>query len=208
MSDLINLDVISRGGPVMIPLLICSVLAMAMIIERLFFLRGSKILSVDVLREIEVAIKSGDLKTALEWTEETKTPMTRIARIALINSDKPREDLKASLEEAGRQEVPVLERYFNAIYTIAVITPLLGLLGTVLGMIHVFDTVVQEGGGNTSLLAGGISEALITTASGMTIAIPTLVFYNYISKKAEHLLVDMEHHSLILHELLTSRESH
>ena len=206
MLDFIGLEIISKGGPLMIALFICSVLALAMIVERLIVLRRSRILRVDLLVEMEIAIKNKDYKSALSWCEKANTSMTRLAKVALINSHKPSDELKESLEAAGRKEVPILERYFTALYTISVITPLLGLLGTVMGMIHVFDTIVSEGGGDTSLLAGGISEALITTASGLTIAIPVLIFYNFFTRKVDNLLVDMEHHSLVLHELITSEK--
>lgn len=204
MTSLLNFELIARGGPLMVALILCSVLSLAMIIERLFALQRSKIFRMDILREIEVAIKKKDVNTALEWSKQETSPMMRVAQVALINSEKPKEDLKACIEEAGRMEVPCLERFLTSLQTIAVISPLLGLLGTVTGMISVFDTIVTKGTGNTALLASGISEALITTASGLSVAIPTLVFYNFLAKKVDHILVEMEQHSLIIYELLIS----
>ncbi|MBU3917481.1 MotA/TolQ/ExbB proton channel family protein [bacterium] len=204
MDSISGFALIAKGGPLMIALLICSMLSLAIIIERFIFLRRSGILKIDILREIEIAIKKGDLSTALEWTRKTSSPMLRIAEIAIINADKPKEDLKDYLEEAGRMEIPVLERFLTILHTIAVISPLLGLLGTVLGMIKVFETIVIEGTGNASVLAGGISEALITTASGLSIAIPTLIFFNFFAKKVDNLVVEMEHHAITLTELLNS----
>lgn len=204
MNAPFGFELISRGGPLMIALLICSVLAVAIIIERLFTLRRSRILRIEVLMEMEIAIKKGDITGALEWVKGTPSCMTRIAEVALINSDKPRDDLKSSIEEAGRMEVPRLERYMTILQTITVISPLLGLLGTVTGMISVFETIVSEGTGNANILAGGISQALLTTAAGLSIAIPTLVFYNYFNKRIEHLIVEMEHLSVTLFELLNS----
>jgi len=203
MNTLFGIELLSRGGPLMIALLICSVLSLAIIIERLFSLRQSRIMRVDILMEIEIAIKKRDLPAALEWTEKEASPMTKIAKVAVINSDKPKEDLKTSIEEAGRMEIPKLEKFMTILQTITVISPLLGLLGTVTGMIKVFQTIVSEGTGNAGILAGGISEALLTTAAGLSIAIPTLIFYNYFNKKIEHMIVEMEHLSVTLYELLT-----
>lgn len=203
MNLLPGFDLISRGGPLMIALLICSIVSLAIIIERLIALRHSRIIRIDLLMEIEIAIKKNDLATALSWSKKVRAPMLNIAEVALINSNRPKNELKASIEEAGRIQIPVLERFLTILQTIAVISPLLGLLGTVTGMIKVFKTIVIEGTGNASILAGGISEALLTTASGLSIAIPTIIFFNLFSKKVENLIVEMEHHSLVLHELLS-----
>ncbi|MCP4750345.1 MAG: MotA/TolQ/ExbB proton channel family protein [Proteobacteria bacterium] len=207
MNTQFGFDLISRGGPLMIALLICSILSLAIIVERLFALRHSRIVRIDMLLEIEIAIKKSDLTKALDWSRKVKAPMMKIAEIAIINSDKSKEDLRVSIEEAGRMEVSVLEKFLTVLQTIAVISPLLGLLGTVTGMIKVFQTIVTEGTGNASILAGGISEALLTTASGLSIAIPTIIFFNFFAKKVDNLTVEMEHHSIILHELLTNNYS-
>lgn len=196
-------ELIDKGGPLMIALIICSTLALAIVIERLICLRHSRIMRIDVLKEIEIAVKKHDIPAALDWSRSVNAPMLKIAEVALINADKSKEDLKNYLEEAGRMEVPVLERFLTILHTIAVICPLLGLLGTVTGMIKVFNTIVTEGTGNASVLAGGISEALITTATGLSIAIPTLIFFNVFSKKVDNLVVEMEHHAVTLAELLS-----
>lgn len=203
MDTTFGFELLSRGGPLMIALLICSVLSLAIIIERLFSLRQSRLMRVDILMEVEIAIKKRDLAAALEWVDKTASPMLKIAKVALINSDKSKEDLKTSIEEAGRIEIPKIEKFMTILQTITVISPLLGLLGTVTGMIKVFQTIVTEGTGNATVLAGGISEALLTTAAGLSIAIPTLIFYNYFNKKIEHMIVEMEHLSVTLLELLT-----
>lgn len=202
MSFIDKIELIAKGGPLMIALIICSILSLAIIVERLIYLRRNRIIRIDVLREIEVAIKKQDYEKALEWTEKVKAPMIKIAKVALINADKPKEDLKNYVEEAGRMEIQGLERFLTILQTVAVISPLLGLLGTVTGMIDVFETIVTHGTGNATVLAGGISEALITTASGLSIAIPTLVFFNMFSKKTETIITEMEHHSVTMIELL------
>jgi biopolymer transport protein ExbB len=204
MTLIEQVDLIVKGGPLMVALLVCSVLSLAIILERLYFLRRGRIIKIESLREIEVAIKKGDLKSALEWTDKTKSPMLKIAKVGLINADKPKEDLKNYIEEAGRMQIPIVERFLTILHTIAVVSPLLGLLGTVTGMIKVFDTIVTHGTGNASVLAGGISEALITTASGLSIAIPALICFNLFSKKAENIITEMEHHSVTLVELITN----
>jgi biopolymer transport protein ExbB len=206
MNDLFSFELLSRGGPLMIALLICSILGVTIIIERLISLRHSRIMRLDILLEIEVAIKKRDFAGAIEWARKVRSPMTRIAEIALINADKPKEDLRVSIEEAGRMAIPSMERFLIVLQTIAVISPLLGLLGTVTGMIKVFETIVTEGTGNASILAGGISEALLTTAAGLSIAIPALIFNNLLNKRLENLVVEMEHHSITLHELLTQHQ--
>jgi biopolymer transport protein ExbB len=203
MNSSFGIELISRGGPLMIALLICSILSLAIIIERMIALRRKRIMRVDILMEVEIAIKKGELSAALEWARKAASPMTKIAEVALINSDKPKEDLKDAIEEAGRMQVPYLEKFMTILQTITVISPLLGLLGTVTGMIDVFQTIVSEGTGNANILAGGISEALLTTAAGLSIAIPTLIFYNFFNKRIEHLVAEMEHLSVTLVELLT-----
>ena len=204
MDSIIGFDLLTRGGPIMIALLICSAVSLAIIIERLIFLRYGRIIRLEMLMEIEIAIKKNDFAAAIDWSKKANAPMLKIAEVALINADKSKNDLKSAIEEAGRMEATVLEKFLTILQTIAVISPLLGLLGTVTGMINVFKTIVTEGTGNAAILAGGISEALLTTAAGLSIAIPSIVFYNLCNKKVENLIVEMEHHSIILHELLSS----
>ncbi|MBU2514493.1 MotA/TolQ/ExbB proton channel family protein [bacterium] len=204
MEIFAQFELISKGGPLMIALLICSILSLAIIVERMIYLRRGRIINIDILREIEVAVKKRDFETALEWSEKEQSPMLKIAKVALINAGNSKEELKNYVEEAGRMQILRLERFLTILHTIAVVSPLLGLLGTVTGMIHVFDTIVTHGTGNASVLAGGISEALITTASGLSIAIPTLIFYNFFAKKVENIITEMEHHSVTMVELLCS----
>jgi len=202
MSQLFRFESLTQGGPIVLVLLFCSILGVALIIERFIYLRPQRIIPIDLLQQIELHVKEGNLPEALSWARQSESPMMKVAEIALINADKPKEDLKIIMEDAGRLEVPRLEHYLSGIHTIAVVSPLLGLLGTVTGMIRVFEAIVQEGTGNAQLLAGGISEAMLTTAFGLMVAIPTLVFHNFFSKKVDLILVDMERHSLILYELL------
>lgn len=203
MESFLSFDLIARGGPIIVVLIVCSILSLAIIIERLFFLRHKRILQIGKMMEIEIAIKKQDVRGALKWSRTVNSPMLRIAEVGLINSDRPKKELKLAIEEAGRMEVPNLEKFLTTLHTIAVISPLLGLLGTVLGMISVFDKIVEQGAKDPAILAGGISEALLTTATGLTVAIPTLICYNLISKNIQNLITKMEHHSITLFELLS-----
>ena len=181
---------------------LCSIVSFAIILERLISLKRSRIIRIDLLMKIELVLKSGDLKEALEWCKRVNSPMMRVTKVALLNSGKPKDELKNAVEEAGRLEVPVLEKFLILLNTIAVISPLLGLLGTVTGMIQVFSDIQAKGVSNINNLAGGISEALLTTAAGMSIAIPTFVFYTLFSIKVENLINEMERHSLTMYDLL------
>ncbi len=131
--------------------------------------------------------------------------MANIIVAGIRNFGKRREIVKESIEEIGRREAAILERYINVVGTIAAIAPLLGLLGTVFGMIKAFDVISIQGVGNPSSLAGGISEALITTAAGLVVAIPTFVLYRYLANKADALIVEMEEHSIRMVDLLKGR---
>jgi len=202
MTELFSLQSLVAGGPIVGIQLLMSVFALGLILERLWALRPGRIIPISHLRQIELALKENKLTQALDWARSNRSPMMKVSEVALINADKPKEDLKLIIEEAGRLEVPRLEKYLATLHTIATVSPLLGLLGTVTGMIRVFDSIVQQGAGNTQALAGGIAEALLTTAYGLVVAIPVLVFYNAFTKKVDLLLVDMERHSLILYELL------
>ncbi|MCH9674001.1 MAG: MotA/TolQ/ExbB proton channel family protein [Gammaproteobacteria bacterium] len=122
--------------------------------------------------------------------------MTRILLAAIVNSDKAENDIKEILEEAGRQEVPGIRSHLTTLGTIASVSPLLGLLGTVIGMISVFTTLSEEAGVDPTRLAGGISEALVTTAVGMVVAMPALACYNYFASKVQNLIIEMERISL------------
>ncbi|MGK0290154.1 MAG: biopolymer transport protein ExbB [bacterium] len=202
MKNFVGLDVLASGSPVMWLLLLCSIVSFTICVERAFALRGSKVIQMNVLREIETALKENNMRQALEWCSLESSPMLRIVKVAIMNFDKSKDEMKVAIEEAGRLEVPVLERFLTTLNTIAVISPLLGLLGTVTGMIHVFASIQAHGVENLNNLAGGISEALVTTATGLTVAIPTIVMYNFFSGKVENMIVEMERHSLTLVELL------
>jgi biopolymer transport protein ExbB len=189
---------LSKGGIMMIPLLLSSVLAFAIILERAVQLRRKKVISPNLLRMIDSIKESKDLDVAKTVCNQTNSSFTNIMKICLDNHGLDKDELKEMMEDQGRQEVRILERGLGALETIAAAAPLMGLLGTVIGMIEVFDVISQVGVGQASALSGGISEALITTVVGLSIGIPTLVFYNYFMHKAENMVLDIEKYSNIL----------
>lgn len=186
------LDFIRQGGPVMWPLFICSVLAVAIIVERLINLKASKVVPDDEVDHLRSLIDGGLLEQAEDYCERRPGPLTNIVAAALEARHESPEGIRQVVEDQGRQEIPRLQKYLGVLGTVASVSPLLGLLGTVLGMIEVFRVVSSQGIGQAESLAGGISQAMITTATGLTIAIPALVAYNAFSDKANALILEME----------------
>ncbi len=183
---------LQRGGIVMIPLMLCSVISLAIFIEKLITLRKKRVLIPEIISIIENIKSIADIDLAMSICEKNKGVFSNIVQIGLKNSSLPKDELKEMFADQGRQEVRILERGLGILETIAGIAPLLGLLGTVTGMIKVFDVISVQGVGQATSLSGGISEALITTVAGLSIGIPTLVFYNYFTNKAENLILDIE----------------
>lgn len=200
-------EIIQAGGWLMLPLFICSVVAMTIIIERFWSLRRSRVLPTPLLEALREAA-TGTFKVDDERRRQAlASPLGKIVSAALLNRNRGREVVKESVEDTGRQVVHDLERYLNTLGTIAAITPLLGLLGTVFGMIEVFTVISAQGTGDTQLLAGGISQALITTAAGLAVAIPSLLFYRYFRGKVDELVVNMEEQAIRLINLMTKAKS-
>lgn len=187
---------IEAGGWLMIPILLCSVIAVAIIVERFWSLQAKKIAPLNLVAQVWQWYKAKSLDENRIDALSSNSPLGRILASGLMNRNHPREVMKESIEDTGRQVVHELERFLNTLGTIAAITPLLGLLGTVIGMIKVFTAIMSHGVGNPSVLAGGISEALITTAAGLFVAIPTLIFYRYFRGKVDSLVLKMEEEAL------------
>ncbi len=183
---------LSRGGVTMIPLLLFSIIGLAIVIERLISLRRNKVMVPEIISVVESLESLDDLKMAISICEKNQGAFANIILTGLQNQDLPQEEIRELLLDQGRQEVRSLERGLSTLDTIAGTAPLLGLLGTVLGMIKVFTVISQQGTGQASLLAGGISEALITTASGLVIGILALLMYNYFANRAENYILDIE----------------
>jgi len=196
------LEFVIKGGPVMVPLLLCSVISLSIIVERCLSLRRNRILRYDVLQRIEELLRDRKIPEASTLCKRYPASMTRILLAAILNHDKNRQEIKEIIEDAGRQGVPVLERYLTILGTIASISVLLGLLGTVMGMIRTFNAIAALGYGHPEALAGGISEALVATATGLAIAIPTLVMYNFFTSRVDSLIIEMEKNALRMLSIL------
>jgi len=196
------LEILISGGVLMVPILICSVIALAIIAERFWSLNSEKIIPKELLSSVWKLHKANQLDKSRQQTLATSSPLGRVLAAGLMNQSHGREIMKESIEETGRQVVHDLEKYLNTLGTIASITPLLGLLGTVIGMIHVFAAITAHGAGDPAVLADGISQALITTASGLSVAIPSLMFYRYFRGKVDELVLKMEDEALKMVEMM------
>lgn len=187
-------------------ILLCSVLVVAICIERLFALNARKIAPPHLLATVWKQLKAGEMDAARLKTLRQSSPLGRILAAGLANASHGRDVMKESIQEAAGHVVHDLERYLNTLGTIAAVAPLLGLLGTVIGMIKVFAEIMAQGTGNASALAGGISEALITTAAGLTVAIPALVMHRYFSGRIDGVVVELEQETIKLVDALHSDE--
>jgi len=196
------LELVKAGGWLMWPIIICSVIAMAIVVERLWLYRRRRVLPANLVAQIWQLHQKNQLTTAHIATVRKSSPLGRILAAGLVNRLHAREVMKEAIEEEGRQVVHELERYLNTLGTIANISPLLGLLGTVIGMIKVFAAITTSGVGNPAVLAGGISEALITTAAGLSVAIPALIFHRYLSGKVDRIVLSMEEQALKMVEVM------
>ena len=195
-------ELISSGGWLMVPIILCSVISVAIIIERLWTLKKDNVAPADLVVDIEHLLEQSQLTEDRLEELEHSSYLGRILVAGLCVSNQTPAEIRRSIEEAGRHVVHEFEKYLNALGTIAAITPLLGLLGTVIGMIKVFAAITAVGVGNPQILAGGISEALITTAAGLSVGIPSLMFHRYFKGKINELTVDMEQHALRLLNLM------
>lgn len=196
------LELVTAGGWLMLPILLCSVLALAIVAERFWALKQDKVVPVGLVAQVWKLHQQRELNNERIRLLRDSSPLGRILAAGLVNMHHEREVMKEAIEETGRQVVLELERFLNTLGTIASITPLLGLLGTVIGMIKVFSAITAQGVGNPAVLAGGISEALITTAAGLSVAIPSLMFYRYFRGKVDTLVLRMEEESLKLVEVI------
>jgi biopolymer transport protein ExbB len=188
-------DFLVRGGPVMIPLGLCSLLAATITIERVLALRRSRVVPREILHIIDAVEPGRDVSVAVSLCARNPGVFSTVMRVGLENAQAPWEVVRDAVLDAGRQEIPLLERNLVWLETIAAISPLLGLLGTVTGMMRVFAAISTHGLGEPTALSGGISEALIATATGLTIGIPTLVAHNVLAARAEALVVEIEAHA-------------
>lgn len=195
-------EIVRAGGWLMAPILLCSVIALAIIIERFITLRRARVIPNNIVQNVYREFKRAPLTPDYINSLHDKSPMEQVLAAALWNRNQPRAVMKEAVEESGRQVTHRLERYLGGLATIADITPLLGLLGTVIGMIDVFAEIVSAGVGNPSVLAGGISQALITTAAGLSVAIPAMLFHHLFAAKVDELLLEMEEKAVQMVDVL------
>ncbi|MBT3411494.1 MAG: MotA/TolQ/ExbB proton channel family protein [Halioglobus sp.] len=201
------LELLTAGGWLMVLIVLCSIVVLAICIERLYTLNPKKIAPPHLLATVWKQLKGGEMDAARLKTLKQSSPLGRILAAGLSNAYHGREVMKESIQEAAQHVVHDLERYLNTLGTIAAISPLLGLLGTVVGMIRVFAEIMSQGTGNASVLAGGISEALITTAAGLTVAIPALAMHRYFIGKIDAIVVELEQETIKLVDALHSEEN-
>lgn len=200
-------EILVKGGVLMIPIGLASIIALAILIERLLSLRKIRINAEAFSERVRYLLSTQRVDDAIALCEQTPGPIAAITNAGLRKHNRPREEIKDAIETAAESEVYHLERYLGWLGTIAAITPLIGFLGTVTGMIKAFLQIQTLGGNvDASVLAGGIWEALITTAAGLAVGIPALIFYNWLQGKVEHHVFEMRERSSDLLDLLLAEE--
>ena len=193
-----------KGGPVMWPLAILSVLTLAVIIEKIFSLRTARVIQGEIVSCIESIRTPADIPLAMKICERFDSPFANIIRAGLAEANKPIFIVRQAMEDTGRREVKRLERYMVVLETAAASGPLLGLLGTVIGMIEVFSVISVSGVGQAGMLSGGIAQALITTVSGLIIAVPALIVFNFLDARIEGMVMRIDEYSHTLLKRLSS----
>ena len=204
------LRVFLAGGLIMWPILFASVWALAIVIEKLLYLRRIRVDTEEFLKKILVKIKQQKIKEAFFDCDTTLAPIGKILKAGILKHGRPREEIKEALEDASLYEIPILERNLSVLATIASVAPLLGLLGTVVGMVSCFQSIQLKA---TSVrpvtpgdLAGGIWEALLTTVAGLMVAIPTFLVNNYLVNSVNNLILEMERASVELVNFLADQK--
>lgn len=195
-------ELIKTGGWAMWPLMLCSVAALAIIGERFWSLQRKYVCPPNLVAQVQQWLAGNELDSSRIELVRESSPLGRVLAAGLVNRNRDREILKEAIEDAGRHTAPELDRYLRTLGTIAAIAPFLGLLGTVLGMIEMFSGIGTRGVGDPSIVAGGISQALVATATGLAVAIPSVIFYRYFRGRVNELLLDMEQEALRLVEVL------
>ncbi len=191
-------EIVRAGGPLMWPIILCSVVAAAIILERLWTLQDKRVLPPDLTRKVWQLVDDGQINGKVIDALEQNSPLGKVLAAGLANRDRPREVMMERLEDTGRHVIHELERFLNSLATIAGVTPLLGLLGTVTGIIKAFNAIEAGGMGDPRMLSGGIAEALLTTAAGLSVAIPALIGYRFLRGKVDRIVVQMEKDALAI----------
>lgn len=193
---------VKSGGWLMIPIILCSMAAIAIIAERFWSLRPNKVLPRHLVATVWNSVKNNTFQASDIELLSKQSALGKILSAGLVNRNQPRERIKESIEERGREVVHELERFLDILGTIASISPLLGLLGTVVGMIVVFTAITTHGVGDPAALAGGISQAMVTTAAGLSVAIVSLIFYRYFRRRIDTIVVEMESEAIKMVDVL------
>jgi len=199
-------EMILAGRYMMIPISLASLVGMAVLIERIYVLRQGRIIIPEIAEAVMTLSASKDLAVAYAICERKPGPFANLVRAGLDQADNDWTVIRDVLEETGRQESTRLTRRLGVLETVAAVSPLLGLLGTVLGMIRVFGTISAAGLGNPETLSSGISEAMVTTAAGLIIGIPALVAYNWLNGRADRIIFDLEYYSSKVLDTLRRRQ--
>ncbi len=197
-------EIVRAGGWLMAPLILCSVIAAAIIIERLWTLQRKRVLPAGMNAKVWTWVDKGELDERHVQVLRDSSPLGRILAAGLAARSREREIMKEQIEDTGRHVAHDLNRYLTTLGTIAAISPLIGLLGTVVGMVKVFAAITASGVGNPTVLADGISQALVTTAAGLSVAIPALIGYRYLRNHVDTLVVDMEQEATKLVDAIES----
>jgi biopolymer transport protein ExbB len=191
-------EIVKAGGIVMVPIILASIIAAAIFLERLWTLQSRRVVPAELTDKVWKWVETGQISDKHVYALQQNSPLGKILAAGLANRHRDRAVIKESIEDAGRHVIHELNRFIGTLGTIASVSPLLGLLGTVTGMIKTFNTLSTAGAGNPMALAGGIAEALITTAAGLTIAIPALLAYKYLRARVTSLVVQMEKEAIKL----------
>ena len=199
-------EFVKAGGWLMVPIILCAIIAMGIILERFWTLQEKRVLPEDLTSKVWGWVKQDAMDQNQIQTLHQGSALGQILAAGLINRDRDRAIMKDSIEDTGRHVVHELERYLDTLGTVAAVSPLLGLLGTVIGMVEVFSEITTGGIGNPTVLAGGIAKALITTAAGLSVAIPALIGYRYYRNRVDTLVVNMEKEAIKLVEALHRRQ--
>jgi biopolymer transport protein ExbB len=201
-------ELVKAGGYVMWPIILCSIAAAAIIVERLWTLQESRVIPKELTNKVLQWIETRQLNDKMIHALEQNSPLGKVIAVGLANRHRSRDILVERVVDTGRHVVHELERFIGMLGTIASISPLLGLLGTVTGIIRAFNDITVQGSGDPRILSGGIAQALITTAAGLVVAIPALVGYRYLRGRVEVLVVQMEKEAMRLVDVLESQKPH
>ncbi|MEW6088842.1 MAG: MotA/TolQ/ExbB proton channel family protein [bacterium] len=186
------IDIMDKGGPVMYPIFLCSILGLAIIFERAIKLRSKRIFPQDFIIQIKTFLKKKDIPRVIALCESRKIPLARIIRMGLLKYKDGLEAMEGAIESAGSLEIAILGERMRMLSALANLAPLLGFLGTVTGMIKSFNIIAATGSGRPDLIAGGISESLITTAAGLFVGIPLTMGYFYFQGRVESIIIELE----------------